>query len=211
MVTTAALRNALRLVGKKKEEVKVVLSGAGAAGIAIAKMLKAWGVCHIVLIDSKGIVDCSRDNLNSEKRQFCSKAKGFLTDAMVGADVFIGVSRGGLVSQDMVKSMATDPIVFALANPDPEIKHEDAIAAGARVVATGRSDYPNQINNVLIFPGFFKGLLDNHIVTIDYSMKLKAMKALSNLVIEPREDYIIPDAFDERVVSAVSGSLKQEK
>jgi len=209
MVTTAALRNALRLVGKKKEEVKVVLSGAGAAGIAIDKMLTAWGVRNILLVDSKGIVNCSRDDINASKREYCSPTAGSLVDAMVGADVFIGVSRGDLVSQDMVKSMNRDAIIFALANPTPEIKQEDAIAAGARVVATGRSDYPNQINNVLIFPGFFKGLLDNHIVTIDYDLKLKAMRALSNLVTEPREDYIIPDAFDERVVAAVSGALKR--
>jgi len=211
MVTTAALRNALRLVGKKKSEVKVVLSGAGAAGIAIDKMLTKWGVKNVVLVDSKGIVACSRDDINSNKRAYCSNTKGSLADAMIGADVFIGVSRGGLLSQDMVKTMNSDPIIFALANPVPEIEPEEAIAAGARVIATGRSDYPNQINNVLIFPGFFKGLLENHIVTIDYDLKLKAMKALSNLVAEPREDYIIPDAFDKRVVAAVSEALRQDK
>ena len=209
MVTTAALKNALRLVGKDKAKVKVVLSGAGAAGIAIAKMLSFWGVNNILLVDSKGIVDCFRDDINTVKREYCTCTEGGLTDAVAGADVFIGVSKGGLLKPEMVKSMNRDAIVFALANPTPEIMPEEAIAAGARVVATGRSDYPNQINNVLIFPGFFKGLLDNHIVTIEYAMKLKAMEALADLVDEPREDYIIPEAFDPRVVDAVSSSLKQ--
>lgn len=208
MVTTAALKNALRLVNKDKSKIKVVISGAGAAGIAIAKMLTRWGVNVILMVDSKGIVNCFRDDIDTVKREYCTYKEGELSDAIRGADVFIGVSRGGLVSQEMIKSMNRDAIVFALANPEPEIMPEDALAAGARVIATGRSDYPNQINNVLIFPGFFKGLLDNHIVTISYDLKLKAMEALANLVEEPRDDYVIPDAFDDRVVEAVANSLK---
>lgn len=208
MVTTAALKNALRLVGKEKSKVKVVLSGAGAAGIAIAKMLTKWGVGNLLLVDSKGIVDCFRDDINTVKREYCTYIEGTLENAIAGADVFIGVSRGGLMTKEMVAKMNRDAIVFALANPDPEIMPEEAIAGGARVVATGRSDYPNQINNVLIFPGFFKGLLENDIVKIEYDMKLKAMAALSDLVEEPREDYIIPDPFDKKVVEAVSASLK---
>ncbi len=207
MVTTAALKNALRLVGKDKTKVKVVLSGAGAAGIAIAKMFTKWGVGNLLMVDSKGIVDCFRDDINTVKREYCTYVEGALDDAIAGADVFVGVSKGGLLTQEMVKKMNRDAIVFALANPDPEILPEDAIAAGARVVATGRSDYPNQINNVLIFPGFFKGLLDNSIVKIEYDMKLRAMEALAALVEEPKEDYIIPQPFDERVVGAVSTSL----
>ena len=210
MVTTAALKNALRLVNKDKAKVKVVISGAGAAGIAIAKMLTKWGVNIILMVDSKGIVNCFRDDIDTVKREYCTYKEGKIEDAIRSADVFIGVSRGGLVSKEMIESMNRDAIVFALANPEPEIMPEEAIAAGARVVATGRSDYPNQINNVLIFPGFFKGLLDNNIVTISYDMKLKAMEALADLVEEPREDYVIPDAFDERVVSAVADSLKSE-
>jgi len=208
MVTLAALQNALKVVGKDKNEIKIVISGAGAAGIAIAKMINIWGATSITMVDSKGIIDCRRTDLPSSKQNFCTLDHGNLAHALEGADVFIGVSKGGLVSQDMVKSMNTDPIIFALANPTPEIMPDQAKAAGARIVATGRSDYPNQINNVLIFPGFFRGLLDQCCAKVNYDMKLRAVQALANLVENPHEENIIPDPFDERVVQAVSAAVK---
>ncbi|PID69931.1 NAD-dependent malic enzyme [bacterium DOLZORAL124_38_8] len=207
MVTLAALKNSLKVVGKEKKDIKVAISGAGAAGIAIAKMINIWGVQNIVMVDSKGIVDCRRMDLPESKRNFCSLQAGGLEDALKNADVFIGVSKGGLVTTDMVKTMAKYPIIFALANPTPEIMPEDAKAAGARIVATGRSDYPNQINNVLIFPGFFKGLLENGIKKVNYDMKLRAAEALADLVENPNEDNVIPNPFDERVVPAISASV----
>lgn len=208
MVTLAALKNALKISGKNKTDVKVVISGAGAAGIAIAKMINIWGINNIVMVDSKGIVDCRRMDLPESKRNFCTLQGGGLEDALKNADVFIGVSKGGLVTKDMIKSMNPDPIIFALANPTPEIMPEDALEAGAKIVATGRSDYPNQINNVLIFPGFFKGLLEMGAEKVNYDMKLRAAEALANLVEHPTVEKIIPDPFDERVVPAVSEAVK---
>lgn len=208
MVTVAALQNALKVVNKQKQDIKVVISGAGAAGIAIAKMINVWGATNIIMTDSKGIIDCRRTDLPASKQNFCTLQSGGLAEAIEGADVFIGVSKGGLLTGDMVKTMNTNPIIFALANPTPEIMPDEAKAAGASIVATGRSDFPNQINNVLIFPGFFRGLLDGEYENVNYDMKLRAVEALANLVENPNEEYIIPEPFDKRVVPAVSQAVK---
>ena len=207
MVALAAMINAMKVVKKKKENIKIVISGAGAAGIAIAKLLRAWGVQHIMMIDSQGIIACERPNLFSEKKAFCVHQTGSLADALKGADVFLGVSKKNIVSQDMIRAMAPDPIVMAMANPDPEILPDEARAAGAAIVATGRSDFPNQINNVLIFPGFFRGLLDGGLTKITTEMKLNAAQALASLVTEPRAESILPNAFDPGVATAVAESV----
>jgi len=208
MVVLAALRNSLRIVKKDKTKIRVVISGAGAAGIAIAKLLKFWGVSEIEMLDSKGIVFCGRSGLHPTKKEFCSQRAGTLKDAISGADVFIGVSKPNLLTAEMVRSMADDSIVFAMANPDPEILPDIALAAGAKIVATGRSDFPNQINNVLIFPGFFRGLLDAGISKITTEMKIAAAEALANLVESPTVDEIIPGPFDPRVAVAIADSVK---
>ncbi len=209
MVALAALINALKVVKKEKSEVRVVFSGAGAGGIAVAKLFKAWGVRNIEMVDSKGIVACQRENLNLQKKEFCTRRTGNIADALKGADVFIGVSKGGTVTQEMVKSMNTDPIVIAMANPIPEIFPDEARKAGAKIVATGRSDYPNQINNVLIFPGFFRGLLDSGITKITKKMMLAASEALANLVEKPTPEKIIPDPLDKKVAKAIADSVKK--
>ena len=209
MVVLAALKNALRVVGKNRETVRVVFSGAGAAGVAVARLLREWGVRDIEMVDSRGIVACARGDLTGEKREFCSRRAGELAEALAGADVFIGVSRAGVVSPEMVRSMNRDAIVFAMANPEPEILPDLARAAGAAVVATGRSDFPNQINNVLIFPGFFRGLLDAGVSKITIPMKITAAEALADLVEEPTAGEILPFALDERVAEAVSFSVKK--
>ncbi|MBQ9815013.1 MAG: NAD-dependent malic enzyme [Lachnospiraceae bacterium] len=214
IVVTAALINALRIVGKKIEDVRIVLNGAGAAGTAIIKMLMTAGARNIVGLDSKGIIadDGTRTDKykvwlgkNTNPRQIT----GTLADAVKGADVFIGVSKAGVLTQDMVKTMNSDAIVFAMANPDPEIMPDLAKAAGARVVATGRSDFPNQVNNVLGFPGIFKGALEAHATDINDEMKLAAMYALADLIKddERNEEYIIPEVFDKRVVDAISKAV----
>ncbi|MBR6350218.1 MAG: NAD-dependent malic enzyme [Lachnospiraceae bacterium] len=214
IVVTAALINALRIVGKKIEDVRIVLNGAGAAGTAIIKMLMTAGARDIVGLDSKGIIadDGTRTDKykvwlgkNTNPRQIT----GTLADAVKGADVFIGVSKAGVLTQDMVKTMNSDAIVFAMANPDPEIMPDLAKAAGARVVATGRSDFPNQVNNVLGFPGIFKGALEAHATDINDEMKLAAMYALADLIKddERNEEYIIPEVFDKRVVDAISKAV----
>ena len=214
IVVTAALINALRIVGKKIEDVRIVLNGAGAAGTAIIKMLMTAGAKDIVGLDSKGIIadDGTRTDKykvwlgkNTNPRQIT----GTLADAVKGADVFIGVSKAGVLTQDMVKTMNSDAIVFAMANPDPEIMPDLAKAAGARVVATGRSDFPNQVNNVLGFPGIFKGALEAHATDINDEMKLAAMYALADLIKddERNEEYIIPEVFDKRVVDAISKAV----
>ncbi len=207
MVVLAALRNALKVVKKDKTKIKIVISGAGSAGIAIAKLLKFWGVLNIQMLDSKGIISCERENLHPSKKEFCSLEKGNLTDAVKGADVFIGVSKPNLLSVEMIRSMGNDPIIFAMANPDPEIMPDEAFVGGAKIVATGRSDFPNQINNVLIFPGFFRGLLDAGISKITTEMKIAAAIALSDLVAEPTVDCIIPDPLDPRVAKAIAKSV----
>jgi len=217
VITLAGLINALRVVGKKKEDVKVVVNGAGAASISITKLLFSDGFKDITLCDRKGIIYEGRpEGMNAIKEEMSlitnrSKKQGTLADAMVGADVFIGVSAPGTVTQDMVRSMAKDPIIFACANPTPEIFPDEAKAAGAAVIATGRSDFPNQINNVLAFPGIFRGTFDVRASDINDEMKMAASKALSNLISdeELNADYIIPAAFDPRVGPAVAAAVAE--
>ena len=216
IITLAGLTNALKVVGKKKEEVKVVTSGAGAAAISIVKLLLSAGYRHITMCDRKGAIYAGREGLNWIKEEMAQvtnleKKAGSLADALVGADVFIGVSAPGTVTTEMVKTMNKDAIVFACANPTPEIFPDDAKAGGARVVSTGRSDYPNQINNVLAFPGVFRGAFDVRASDINEEMKMAAARALAGLISdeELNEDYIIPAAFDKRVGPAVAAAVAQ--
>ncbi len=214
IVTLAGLINALKVSGKKKEKVRVVISGAGAAGIAIAKLLLSYGFKNLILQDSKGVIYQGRADLNETKKEMAKitnkeKIKGDLAEAMKGADVFIGVSQPNTVSKAMVKSMNEDPIIFAMANPVQEISPEDARAAGARIIATGSSMYPNQVNNVLVFPGIFKGALEARAKDITEKMKLSAAEALANLVKNPTPKKFIPDAFDKGVAEAVAKAVKK--
>ena len=215
IITLAGLTNALRLVGKKKEEVKVVVNGAGAAAISITRLLLTAGVKHITLCDRKGAIYEGRtEGMNPIKEEMAKmtnleKRNGSLADMLVGADAFIGVSAPGVVTTEMVKTMNQDAILFACANPTPEIFPDDAKAGGARVVATGRSDFPNQINNVLAFPGIFRGAFDVRAKDINDEMKLAASRALAELITDEElsEDYIIPKAFDPRVGKAVAAAV----
>ena len=215
IITLAGLTNALRLVGKKKEEVKVVVNGAGAAAISITRLLLTAGVKHITLCDRKGAIYEGRtEGMNPIKEEMAKmtnleKRSGSLADMLVGADVFIGVSAPGVVTTEMVKTMNQDAILFACANPTPEIFPDDAKAGGARVVATGRSDFPNQINNVLAFPGIFRGAFDVRAKDINDEMKLAASRALAELITDEElsEDYIIPKSFDPRVGKAVAAAV----
>lgn len=211
VVTLAGLINAAKLANKDIKSLRVAMVGAGAAGVAIAKLLALYGLEDIVMVDSKGIISRDRDDLNSEKQALLplntQNRTGSLADAVAGADVFIGVSKPGLLTADMVRSMAEKPIIFAMANPDPEIMPDEAIKAGAFVVATGRSDYPNQINNVLGFPGIFRGALDNNVSKITDQHKLAAAEALAALVEDPSTDKIVPGPFDSGVVEAVARSV----
>ncbi|MDR0495292.1 MAG: NADP-dependent malic enzyme [Treponema sp.] len=216
VVTLAALLNALKLTGKKLENVSVVTSGAGAAGTAIIRLLMAMGLSDAVMCDRQGAIYRGRPGLNSEKAEMAEMSnkqmkKGSLADVLRGADVFIGVSAPGAVSAAMVKSMAANAILFPMANPVPEIMPGEAIAAGASVVGTGRSDFANQINNVLAFPGIFRGALDVRASDINDEMKIAAAQALANIVSENelRPDYIIPAAFDPRVRDAVAGATAE--
>ena len=217
IITLAGLTNALRLVGKKKEEVKVVVNGAGAAAISITRLLLTAGVKHITLCDRKGAIYEGRtEGMNPIKEEMAKmtnleKRNGSLADMLVGADVFIGVSAPGVVTTEMVKTMNQDAILFACANPTPEIFPDDAKAGGARVVATGRSDFPNQINNVLAFPGIFRGAFDVRAKDINDEMKLAASRALAELITDEElsEDYIIPKAFDKRVGPAVAKAARK--
>ena len=216
VITLAGLTNALKVVGKKKEDVRVVTSGAGAAAIAIVKLLLSAGFKHVTMCDRKGAIYEGREELNWIKEEMAlvtnlEKKAGSLADMLVGADVFIGVSAPGTVTTDMVKTMNKDAIVFACANPTPEIMPEEAKAGGARIVATGRSDYPNQVNDVLAFPGVFRGTFDVRASDINEAMKLAAAKALSDLVSdeELNEEYILPKAFDPRVGKAVAAAVSQ--
>ncbi|MGB4833543.1 MAG: malic enzyme-like NAD(P)-binding protein, partial [Candidatus Moraniibacteriota bacterium] len=202
----------LKVVKKKKESVWVVISGAGAAGQAIAELLLLYGVKNIVMLDSRGILGPNRSDLDQHKQSLRSRTNpdgidGDLGVAIAGADVFIGVSKGGIVTEDHVRTMALEPIIFALANPVPEIMPEVALAAGARVVATGRSDFANQINNSLGFPGIFRGALDHRVQRITDVMLVKAAKNLAALVAKPTAGNIIPNTFDKRVVSAVARAI----
>ncbi|MFL2644505.1 MAG: NADP-dependent malic enzyme [Dehalococcoidia bacterium] len=212
IVTLAGLINALKITGKNTES-RVVVSGAGAGGIASAKLLYDYGFKNIVLIDSQGIVSPNRSDLNPVKQkalEFTNQQglDGTSADAMKGSDIFIGLSLGGIVSQEMVSSMNKDPIIFAMANPTPEIMPHEALEAGAKVVGTGRSDFPNQINNSLAFPGIFRGLLDAKAPAVTTSMKIAASEAIASLITEPKEDLIIPSTLDERVVPVVSAAVK---
>ncbi|MBR8826860.1 MAG: NAD-dependent malic enzyme [Gomphosphaeria aponina SAG 52.96 = DSM 107014] len=210
IVSTAALYNALKLVHKSLPEVRIVINGAGAAGCAIGRLLRKAGANHIVMCDSKGIISNNRTNLTPEKQEFAVETSGTLAAAMKGADIFLGVSMPGVVSLEMVQSMASDPIVFAMANPIPEIQPE-LIQDYVAVMATGRSDYPNQINNVLAFPGVFRGALDCRTATITTNMYLEAAQAIAHLVPPHQLDreHIIPSVFDDRVVTAVSSAVQQ--
>lgn len=217
IITLAGLTNALKLVGKKKEEVKVVVNGAGAAAISITRLLLTAGVKNVILCDRKGAIYEGRaEGMNPVKEEMAKvtnleKKSGSLADMLVGADVFIGVSAPGMVTPEMVKTMNKDAIIFACANPTPEIFPDDAKAGGARVVATGRSDFPNQINNVLAFPGIFRGAFDVRAKDINDEMKLAASKALADLITDEElsEDYIIPKAFDPRVGKAVAAAVAE--
>ena len=214
VVTAAALLNALKFTGRKIEDIKVVMSGAGAAGSAIIKLLIELGLKNVIMCDRKGAIYEGRESLNEEKAKIAAitnkeKQAGSLADVLKGADVFIGVSAPGTVTEGMVKTMAKDPILFPMANPVPEIMPDLAMEAGAAVVGTGRSDFPNQINNVLAFPGIFRGVLDVRARDINDTMNAAAAYAIANLIDERelRADYIIPDPFDPRVKEAVSAAV----
>lgn len=214
IVTLAGLMNAVVVANKRLEDVRVVVNGAGAAGIAITRLLIDAGVTSITLVDSKGIIGKHRSDLTADKAELAQSTNndgrtGGLADAMRGADVFIGVSRPNLVSQEMVRSMAPSPIIFALSNPDPEIMPEDAKAAGAAVVATGRSDYPNQVNNVLVYPGLFRGLLNRRAQRLTPVMKLAAARALAGLITEPTVDLILPRIHEVNPAPVIAGALSR--
>ncbi len=216
IIVAAGLLNALKITGKKIDEIKVVMNGAGAAGIAIAKHLMNMGVKYITMCDSKGIICKGDERLNAVKREMAEITNlehktGKLADAMKGADVFLGISAAGCVSEEMVKSMNKDAIIFAMANPTPEIMPDLAKKAGAAVVGTGRSDFPNQINNVLAFPGIFRGALDCRASDINEEMKIAASYALASIIDESElnADYILPHAFDPRVGKAVAEAVKK--
>lgn len=216
VVTLAAMLNALKLTGKKLEEIRVVTSGAGAAGIAIIKLLISMGLKDVVLCDRSGAIYKGREGLNAEKAEMAEitnkeMRKGTLADVLAGADVFIGVSAPGCVTEEMVKSMAPDPILFPMANPTPEIMPDLAKKAGAAVVGTGRSDFPNQINNVLAFPGIFRGALDVRASDINDEMKIAAAKAIASFVTDDKlsAEYIIPSALDRSVAAAVAKAVAQ--
>ena len=216
VITLAGLMNALKVVGKKKEDVKIVTSGAGAAAIAIVRLLLSAGFRNVTMCDRKGAIYEGRDGLNWIKEEMAlvtnkEKKAGSLADMLVGADVFIGVSGPGTVNTEMIKTMNRDAIVFACANPTPEIFPDDAKAGGAAVISTGRSDFPNQINNVLAFPGIFRGTFDVRASDINEEMKMAAAKALADLISDEElsADYIIPYAFDPKVGPAVAKAVAQ--
>ena len=216
VITLAGVINALKIVGKKLDEVKIVTSGAGAAGIAIIKLLMSMGLKNVIMTDRKGAIYEGREGLNPIKEEMAkitnfNKEKGTLAEVIKGADVFIGVSAPGTLTQDMVRTMAKDPIIFACANPVPEIFPDEAKAAGAAVVSTGRSDYPNQVNNVLCFPGLFRGVLDARASDVNDEMKVAAAYAIAGLVSdeELNPEYILPAAFDPRVKDAVAKSVAE--
>ena len=216
VITLAGLTNALKVVGKKLEDIKIAVNGAGAAATAITKLLVSAGVKDIIMVDRTGCIYTGRENLNSAKAEMAEitnprMIEGGLSEAVSGADVFIGVSAPGCLTKDMVRTMAKDPIIFACANPTPEILPDEAKEAGAAVVSTGRSDYPNQINNVLAFPGIFRGAFDVRASDINDEMKIAAANALSSLISDEElsADYIIPAAFDPRVGKAVAEAVAE--
>ena len=214
IVVLAGIINSLKIIGKAKEDCRIVVNGAGSAGIAISKLLLRYGFKHIIICDSKGIV--AKDNANNWiKKEMCEVTNledkhGSLADAMVGADIFIGVSAPGVVTEDMVKSMNKDAIIFALSNPIPEIMPDLAKKAGARIVGTGRSDFPNQVNNVVAFPGIFKGALEGRAPQITEEMKLAAAEAIASLVPDDElcEDKVMPEAFNPKVAELVAEAVK---
>ena len=215
IVVLSGIINGLRITGKKKEECKVVVNGAGSAGIAIAKLLLTYGFKNVTMCDRNGILHKDYDGLNWMQKEMLkvtnlSNKTGSLADALVGADIFVGVSAPGIVSAEMVASMNNDSILFAMANPTPEIMPDVAKKAGARIVGTGRSDFPNQVNNVIAFPGIFKGALEGRASIITEEMKLAAAQAIADLVSdeELNDDFIMPEAFDERVADVVSKAVK---
>lgn len=214
IVVLAGLINAMKVVNKDLKTAKIVVIGAGAAGTAIIKLLNLYGNNSILAVDSKGIISDSRNDLNQEKQNLKAYIKtdvsGTLEDAITDADIFIGVSKAGLLTKEMVGKMAKDPVIFALANPVPEIMPDLAKEAGAKVVATGRSDFPNQVNNALVFPGIFRGALDNKAKKITDQHKLNAAIALASLVDNPSYDQVIPSVFDDRVVKAIASVIKDQ-
>ncbi len=216
IVVLAASINALKVTGKKKEDCKIVVNGAGAAGVAISKLLLRYGFGCVTLCDSRGIVSADRTDLNDTKKEMLKitnpeNRSGKLADAVVGTDIFVGVSAPGVLTQDMIKTMNADPIIFAMANPTPEIMPDEAKAAGARIVGTGRSDFPNQINNVVAFPGIFRGALEARAPQITEEMKLAAAEAIAAAVPADKlcEDYIMPEAFDTKVRDSVAEAVKR--
>ena len=216
IVVLAASINALKVTGKKKEDCKIVVNGAGAAGVAISKLLLKYGFGSVTLCDSRGIVSADRTDLNETKKEMLKitnpeNRSGKLADAVVGTDIFVGVSAPGVLTQDMIKTMNAEPIIFAMANPIPEIMPDEAKAAGARIVGTGRSDFPNQINNVVAFPGIFRGALEARAPQITEEMKLAAAEAIAAAVPTEKlcEDYIMPEAFDTKVRDSVAEAVKR--
>ncbi len=213
IVTLAGLINALKITGKKKEDIKVVLNGAGAAWVAICKLLHLYGVQHFIACDTKGIIHSGRENLDISKQKLLEftnldNRTGTLADAIIGADVFLGVSAAWALTEDMVRTMAKDAIIFAMANPTPEIMPELARAAGARIIGTGRSDYPNQVNNVLAFPGIFRGVLRYRKRQITDAMKIRAAEALASYVKNPTDNEILPNPLDKWVAEVVALAMK---
>ena len=209
MVVLAGLINSLKLRKSLKDEVKIVINGAGAAGTAIAKLLLSYGLKNIIVCDSKGIIYKGRKEMNSEKEKLAlitnlDNKPGKLEDAVIGTDVFVGVSTGNVLNEKMIKSMNDNPIIFALANPRPEIMPDRAKKAGAFIVATGRSDFPNQVNNVLAFPGIFRGLIDNKIKQITDSMLVKAAEAIAGSVNKVSRNVILPNPLDKKIFKAIS-------
>lgn len=212
IVVLAGLINAAKLVGKSVQDLSIATVGAGAAGTAIIKLLHRYGISSITVVDSKGIIEPSRTDLNDDKKALLpfldSTKSGSLSDAVKEADVFVGVSKPGLITTEMIKTMARDPIIFALANPIPEVMPNVAKAAGAAVIATGRSDFPNQINNAIAFPGIFRGALDNAVSKITDEHKIAAAETIANLVENPTADEIIPSVFDKRLVPAIADKIR---
>ncbi|MCP4522916.1 MAG: NADP-dependent malic enzyme [Candidatus Gracilibacteria bacterium] len=221
IVTLAGLINSLKITGKSKETIKVIVNGVGAAGVAITKLLLLYGIKDIIMVDSRGTIHHGRENLNPTKEMLTNITNtacildpdskecitGGLKEAVIGRDVFIGVSVAGALTKEMVESMNPDPMIFAMANPIPEIMPEVAKAAGAKIIATGRSDFPNQLNNVLVFPGLFQGALKNRVVQITDTMKIKAAEALASYIKNPSVDEIIPSPLDKGVAKVIAGVI----
>ena len=213
IVALAGLINAMKITGRTLSDTKIVISGAGAAGTAIVKLLHQYAEPSMFVVDSKGVISANRHDLNEEKKHLLtytneSGVDGSLSDILQDADIFIGVSKGGLLNEAMVRSMSPEPIIFAMANPEPEIMPDRAKKAGAKVVATGRSDFPNQINNAVCFPGVFRGALDNRVRMITDEHKIKAAEAIAALVDDPQPDCIIPSVLDERTVPAIADVIR---